>query len=87
MDLATVPRTTAGATKSLKAEARVANAVLESRAEKPVVLEEQTALPKASEGAVGRAMRPPSPQVAPPAAEEEDKVEEIECEEAHPQAV
>ena len=70
----------------MKAEARVANAVLESRAEKPVVLEEQTALPKASKGMVGHAMRPPSPLVVPLAAKE-DEVEEIECEEARPQAI
>ena len=54
----------------------------ESGAEKPVVLEEQKALPEALEGMVGRVVRPPSPQVAPPAMEEEDKVEEIEREES-----
>ena len=61
--------------------------MLEYGAEKPVVLEEQAALPKTSEGMVGHAVRPPSPQVAPPAAEEEDEVEEIEREESRPQAV
>ena len=40
-----------------------------------------------SEGVVGHAVRPPSPQVAPPAVEEEDKVEESEREESQPQAV
>ena len=32
-------------------------------------------------------MRPPSPQVVPPATEEEDEVEEIEREESRPQAI
>ena len=39
-------------------EARVANAVLESRAEKPAVPEEQTACPETSKGVVGHAVRP-----------------------------
>ena len=43
-------------------------------------------LPKASEGVVGHAVQPPSPQVVPPATEE-DEVEEIEHEEARPQAI
>ena len=43
-------------------------------------------LPEASEGMVGHAMRPPSPLVAPPAMKE-DEVEEIEHEEARPQAI
>ena len=46
-----------------------------------MVPEEQAALPKTTEGVVGHAVRPPSPQVVPPAAEE-DEVEEIECEES-----
>ena len=44
-------------------------------------------LPEASEGVVEYAVRPPGSLVVPPAAEEEDEVEEIECEEARPQAV
>ena len=52
-----------------------------------MVSEEQATLPKMSEGVVGRTMRPPSPQVAPLAVEEEDEVEEIEHEESRPQAV
>ena len=32
-------------------------------------------------------MQPPSPKVAPPVAEEEDEVEEIEREESRPQAI
>ena len=39
-----------------------------------------------SEGVVGHVVRPPSPQVVPPAVEE-DEVEEIEREEARPEAV
>ena len=45
------------------------------------------ALLETSEGMVGRAVRPPSPQVVPPAMEEEYEVEEIEREESRPQAV
>ena len=44
-ELAAVPGATAGADGSSEAEAGVADAVLESRVEKPVVLEEQTVLP------------------------------------------
>ena len=40
-----------------------------------------------SQGVVGRSVQPLSPQGAPPAAEEEDEVEEIEREESQPQAV
>ena len=44
----------------------------------PVVPEELTAPPEASQGMVGPAVRPQSPSVVPPAAvEEEDVVEEI----------
>ena len=63
-------------------DAGVADAMLESGAEKPMVPEELTALPEASEGMVGHAVHPPSPLVVPPATEEEDKVEEIEREES-----
>ena len=83
---AAVPRAMAGAAGSLEAEVGVADAVSESRVEKSVVPEEQTALPKASDGMVGHAVWPPNPLVVPPAMEE-DKVEEIEHEEARPQAV
>jgi len=49
---------------------------------KSVVPEEQTTPPKASQGVVRPAIRPQSPLVVPPAAAEEDKVEEIEHEES-----
>ena len=44
-------------------------------------------LPQALEGVVGHAVRPSSPLVVPPAAKEEDEVEEIEREESRPQSV
>ena len=59
----------------------------ESGAENLAALKKKTALPDASKGMVGPAIRPPSPQVVPPAAIEEDKVEEIVCDEPRPQAV
>ena len=62
-------------------------ATAESRAENPTVLREPTALPDASEGMVVAAIRPPSPQVVPPAATEEDEVEEIERDEPRPKSV
>ena len=43
-----MPAAMAKATESSEAVARVADAMPESTADKPVVLEEQTALPKAS---------------------------------------
>ena len=43
---------------------------------------EHTALPKASKGVVGHAVRPWSPLVVPPSAEEEEEVQEIEHEES-----
>jgi len=55
------PGATAGAAGSLEVDAGVADAVPEPVAEKPVVLEEQVALPKMSEGMVGHAVWPPSP--------------------------
>ena len=70
----------------MEADAGVAVVTLESRAEKPVVPEEPTALPEASGGVVGHAVRPPSPLVVPLAMEEYE-VEEIEHEEARPQVV
>ena len=63
------------------------SATAESRAENLAVPREPTALPDALEGMVGPAIRPLSPQVVPPAATEEDKVEEIECDEPRPQSV
>ena len=81
-ELVAVPRAMAGATGPSKAEAGVAAAMSETRAEKLVVQEEQTTLPEVSEGVVGHAMQPPSPLVVPPATEEEDEVEEIEREES-----
>ena len=44
-------------------------------------------LPEASEGVVGHAIRPLSPQVVPLAVVEEDEVEEIEHDEPRPQYV
>ena len=81
-----VPGAATGATRSLEAEARVVDVAPESRAKKLVVPEEQTVLPKATEGVVRHAVWPPSSLVVP-LAMEEDKVEEIEHEEACPQAV
>ena len=75
---AAVPGVIAGAVGSSEADAGVADVASKSRAEKPVVPEEQTALPEASEGVVGHAVRPPSPLVVPTATKEEDEVEEIE---------
>ena len=86
-ELAAVPGATAGATESLEADARVADAMPELGAEEPVERKEQVALPETSKGVVGHVVRPSSPQVAPPAAEEEDEVEEIEREEPQPQAI
>ena len=61
--------------------------MLESGAENLVAPKEQTVLPEALEGMVGPAIRPSSPQAVPPAAAEEDEVEDIEREEPRPQAV
>ena len=55
------PEATTGTAGSSGAEAGVADVMPESRAEKPVVPKEQTALPAASEGMVGPAIRPLSP--------------------------
>ena len=74
-ELATAPSVIGGAVGS------------ESRVENLSVPKEQTALPEASEGMVGPAIRPPSPQVVPSAVAEEDEGEEIEHEEPQPQAV
>ena len=63
------------------------SATAESGAENPAVLREPTALPDALEGMVGAAIQPPSPQVVPLAATEEDEVEEIVRDEPRPQSV
>ena len=84
---ATVPGVTVETARSLGAEARSTDAAPASRAGKPIVPEEQTALPEASTGVVGHAVRPWSPPVVPPAASEEYEVEEIERQESRPQAV
>ena len=78
----TVPGATAKAAGSSRAEAGVAEATPEARAEKPVVPKEQTTLPEASKDVVGHIVRPRSPLVVPPAVAEEDEVEEIEREES-----
>ena len=82
----TVAWATAEAVRSSGVEAGQSHSTPESRTEKPMVLGEQTALPEVSEGVVGHTIRPPSPPVVPLAVEE-DEVEEIEHEEARPQAV
>ena len=43
---------------------------------------EQAACPKMPQGMVSHCVQPLSPQAAPPAVEEQDKVEEIEREES-----
>ena len=75
------PEATATAARSSEAEARAAESMPESRAERPMVSEEQAALSETSEGMVGCVVWPLSPQVVPPAVEE-DEVEEIEREES-----
>ena len=79
---ATIPEATAGASKSSEADARIADAAAESRAEEPVAPEEQGAPLEMMEGMVGRVVQPPSPQVAPPTTKEEVEVEEIERDES-----
>ena len=51
-----VPEATMEAARPSEAEARVADATPETRAEKPMVLEEQTMLLEALEGVVGHAV-------------------------------
>jgi len=84
---ATAPSAMAGTAGSSRAEAVVTNIASESRAENLAVLKDRTALLEASEGMVGPAIQPPSPQVVPLAATEEDEVEEIERDEPRPQVV
>ena len=69
------------------AEAGVADTGPKSGVGKPTLPEEQTMLPKASKGMDGHAVWPRSPSVVPPAAAEEDEVEEIERKESQPQVV
>ena len=56
-----MPEVVVETTGTTRAEARVADTALESRAAKPAVLEEQMARPEASKGVVGHAVRPWSP--------------------------
>ena len=84
---AAAPEATTGTARSWGADAGVTGVMPKSGAEKPAVLEEQTALSKASEGMVGHAIQPLSPQVVPLAMAEEDEVEEIERDEPQPQSV
>ena len=63
------------------------SATTESGAENLAAPKEQGTLPDASEGMVRPAIRPPSPQVVPPARTEEDEVEEIVRDEPRPQSV
>ena len=87
MDESTVmPGATAGAAGSSEADARVVDATPKSGVEKLVVPEDQATFLETSKGVVGHAMRPPSPLVVPPTTKE-DEVEEIEHEEARPQAI
>ena len=77
----TAPSAAAGTARSLGVEAIVTSVTLKSRAKTLAVPKEQTTLCKVSEGMVGPAIQPLSPQVVPLAVVEEDEVEEIECEE------
>jgi len=83
---ATVPEAMVETTESSGTEAGAVDAVPVFGTERHAAPKEQAALPEASEGVVKHAVRPPSPLVVPPATEE-DKVEEIEHEEARPQAI
>ena len=68
-----VPGATAEAAGSSGAEAGVIDAAPKAGVEKPIVLEEQTALLEAPKGMVGHDVQPRSPPVVPPAAAEEDE--------------
>lgn len=63
------------------------DAMLESRAQKPMTLVERSAHPETSQGAVSCPVCPPIPQGAPPPFEEEDVVEKIHHEEVRPQPI
>ena len=82
-----LPGVMARAAESSKAGAGATNVAPKSMAGRPAEPKEQAAVPETSEGVVERVVRPLSPQVVPPAAEEEDEVEEIVREESQPQAV
>ena len=56
-----MPRATTKAAEASEVDVGVADATSESRAEKPMVLEEPTVLLEVSEGVVGHAIQPPSP--------------------------
>ena len=86
-ELTIAPSATAGTAGSSGVDTLVTSVTPKSRAKNLAVPKEQTALLEASEGMVGPAIRPPSPQVVPLAAAEEDEVEEIEHDEPQPQAV
>ncbi|XP_066319753.1 uncharacterized protein [Miscanthus floridulus] len=81
------PGATVRAAESSEARAGAADIMPESAAQRLTASVEQAACPKMPQGVVGHCVRPPSPQAAPPAMEEEDGVEEIEREESQPQAV
>ena len=66
----------------MEAGAGAAGVMPGPKAKRPVAPEEQAACPEMSQGVVGRCVRSSSPQGAPPAAEEEDEVEEIERKES-----
>ena len=74
----TIPEATAITAMPSVAEAGATSEAPESGSAKPVVPEELTAPPEASQGMVGPAVRPQCPPaVSPAATEEEDEVEEI----------
>ena len=60
-ELATTPSATTGTAGPSRVEAVVTSVAPKSRAENLAVPKEKTALPKALEGMVGPAIRPPSP--------------------------
>ena len=81
-DSTEMPGAMARAPESSEVGAGAANVMLESRTQRPVASEERTTCPEMLWGMVGHFVLPPSPQRAPPAVEEEDKVKEIGHEES-----
>ena len=77
-----MPGATVETAGSSTANAGDAGVAPKSGAARPVQPEEPNMLLETSEGVAGCIMWPPCPQVAPPAAEEDDEVEEIEREES-----
>ena len=75
------------AVKSSKVEAGATDVVPESGVQGSAASEEQAAHPEMLQGVVGRSVRPPNPQGAPLALEEEDEVEEIEREGSRSQTI